>query len=101
MDSATRIYVAGHRGLVGSAVVRALEAHGFANLVLRTRAELDLLDQAAVRGFFAAEKPEVVVLAAAKVGVLTASGAAAVLGLLLGRALRKLRAAMGGDGLDV
>ncbi len=63
-----RIYVAGHRGLVGSALVRALRARGFANLLLRTHAELDLTDQAAVEAFFAAEKPDYVFLAAARVG---------------------------------
>ena len=64
----TRIYVAGHRGMVGSAIVRALHARGFENLILRTRQELDLCEGAAVRSFFAAEKPEVVVVAAARVG---------------------------------
>ncbi|OFV83767.1 MAG: GDP-fucose synthetase [Acidobacteria bacterium RBG_16_64_8] len=64
----TLIYVAGHRGLVGSAVVRALHAHGYHNLVLRTHAELELLDQAATRAFFATERPELVILAAARVG---------------------------------
>ncbi len=68
MQPASRIYVAGHRGLVGSAIVRALQAQGFNDLVLRTHAELDLCDQHAVAGFFAAEKPEYVFLAAAKVG---------------------------------
>lgn len=68
MRPASRIYVAGHRGLVGSAIVRALQAQGFNDLVLRTHAELDLCDQHAVAGFFAAEKPEYVFLAAAKVG---------------------------------
>ncbi len=68
MQPASRIYVAGHRGLVGSAIVRALQAQGFNNHVLRTHAELDLCDQHAVAGFFAAEKPEYVFLAAAKVG---------------------------------
>ena len=63
-----KIYVAGHRGLVGSALVRALRAHGYENLILRTHAELDLLDQAATARFFAAERPDVVFLAAAKVG---------------------------------
>ncbi len=63
-----KIYVAGHRGLVGSALVRALRAHGYVNLMLRTHAELDLLDQAATARFFAAERPDVVFLAAAKVG---------------------------------
>ncbi len=64
----SRIYVAGHRGLVGSALVRALRARGFANLLLRSHAELDLTDQAAVEAFFAAEKPDHVFLAAARVG---------------------------------
>ena len=68
-----RIYVAGHRGLVGSAILRRLEAAGYSNLVTRTHAELDLLDQAAVRAFFAAEKPAAVVLAAAKVGGIVAN----------------------------
>jgi len=63
-----KIYVAGHRGMVGSAIVRALQAAGHSNLVMRTHAELDLTDQAAVRAFFAAEKPDQVYLAAAKVG---------------------------------
>lgn len=63
-----RIYVAGHRGLVGSAIVRRLQAEGAHNLVLRTREELDLTDQSAVDGFFATERPEYVFLAAAKVG---------------------------------
>ncbi len=76
MDPSARIYVAGHRGLVGSAVLRALEAKGYKNLLLRTRAELDLLDQAAVRKFFAAEKPDIVVLAAAKVGGIHANASA-------------------------
>jgi len=68
MNSSTRIYVAGHRGMVGAAIVRALQAQGFNNLLLRTRQELDLCDGAAVRAFLAAEKPEVVVVAAARVG---------------------------------
>lgn len=68
MDLQGRIYVAGHRGLVGSAVVRRLEAEGAAHLLLRTRAELDLTDQPAVDGFFAAERPDYVFLCAAKVG---------------------------------
>ena len=63
-----RIFVAGHRGLVGSAVVRALKGAGFANVITRTRSELDLLDQAAVETFFKREQREFVVLAAAKVG---------------------------------
>lgn len=68
MDINAKIYVAGHLGLVGSALVRSLRAHGFQNLLLRSRAELDLLNQADVNAFFAAEKPEYVLLAAAKVG---------------------------------
>ena len=68
MDKEAKIYVAGHRGLVGSALMRRLHAGGYDNIVTRTHAELDLCDQAAVREFFAAEKPEYVLLAAAKVG---------------------------------
>lgn len=64
----SRIYVAGHGGLVGSAIVRALQGQGFDNLVLRRHSQLDLCDQAAVRRFFAAERPEYTFLAAAKVG---------------------------------
>ena len=64
----SRIYVAGHRGLVGSAVVRALERKGHTNLVLKSHQELDLTDQAAVRRFFEAERPEAVIMAAARVG---------------------------------
>jgi GDP-L-fucose synthase len=62
------VYVAGHRGMVGSAIVRALQARGRTDIVTRTHAELDLADQSAVRDFFAREKPDQVVLAAAKVG---------------------------------
>ncbi|MDP2760807.1 MAG: GDP-L-fucose synthase [Sideroxyarcus sp.] len=68
MNQNSKIYIAGHRGLVGSALVRRLQAKGYRNLITRTHAELDLTDQAAVREFFATEKPEVVLLAAAKVG---------------------------------
>ena len=63
-----KVYVAGHRGMVGSAIVRALRTRGHADIVTRTHAELDLSDQQAVRSFFAREKPDHVVLAAAKVG---------------------------------
>ena len=73
MQSKDRIFVAGHRGLVGSAVVRALRAKGFENLLLRTRAELDLTDQAAVYRFFEAERPDYVFLVAGKVGGILAN----------------------------
>nr|WP_263376614.1 GDP-L-fucose synthase [Granulicella aggregans] len=73
MDKGSRIFVAGHRGLVGSAIVRGLEAAGYSNLLLRTRAELDLTDQRAVAEFFAEERPEFVFLAAAKVGGILAN----------------------------
>ena len=63
-----RIYVAGHRGLAGSAILRALEARGFKNLIVRTHAELDLTDAVATQAFFVQERPEFVFLAAAKVG---------------------------------
>ena len=68
MNLEAPIYVAGHRGMVGSAIVRALEAAGHTNILTRTSAELDLRNQAAVNAFFEAEKPAYVVLAAAKVG---------------------------------
>lgn len=68
MDKQSKIYVAGHRGLVGGAIVRNLQAKGFANIVSRTHAELDLTNQQAVADFFAQEKPDYVFLAAAKVG---------------------------------
>jgi len=73
MNKNSKIYVAGHRGLVGSAIVRALEKAEYNNLVIRTRAELNLLDQRAVRAFFEKEKPEYVFLAAAKVGGIMAN----------------------------
>jgi GDP-L-fucose synthase len=68
LTPASRIFVAGHRGLVGSAVVRALEKSGYANLVLRGREELDLTDQRAVNEFFDSERPAAVIMAAARVG---------------------------------
>jgi len=68
MNKSAKIYVAGHRGLVGSALLRQLQAQGYTNLLTRTHAELDLTDQHAVATFFAAEKPDYVFLAAAKVG---------------------------------
>jgi GDP-L-fucose synthase len=73
LSSGHRIYVAGHRGLVGSAILRRLQAGGYGNLLTRTHAELDLLDQAAVKAFFDSEKPDAVVLAAAKVGGIVAN----------------------------
>jgi GDP-L-fucose synthase len=68
-----RVYVAGHRGLVGSAIWRALTHHGFTRLIGKTRAELDLLDSAAVREFYRREKPEYVFVAAARVGGILAN----------------------------
>lgn len=68
MNLQSKIYVAGHRGMVGSAIVRKLKEQGYENLILRTHAELDLTNQAAVENFFAAEKPDQVYLAAARVG---------------------------------
>jgi GDP-L-fucose synthase len=73
MNKDSRIYIAGHRGLVGSAVVRTLSKQGYHNLVLRTHAELDLTNRPAVRAFFDQEKPEYVVMAAAKVGGILAN----------------------------
>ena len=73
MDERTKIYVAGHTGLVGSAIVRRLEKLGYDKLVLRTHAELDLTDQRAVQKFFSEQQPENVILAAAKVGGILAN----------------------------
>lgn len=73
MTPDARIYVAGHRGLAGSALVRALQAKGYANLVTRTHAELDLTDARAVAAFFRAERPDIVFLAAARVGGILAN----------------------------
>ena len=73
MEKNSKIYVAGHRGMVGSAIVRALRAQGYDNIITRTHAELDLTDQRAVAEFFAAERPEYVFLAAAKVGGIVAN----------------------------
>ena len=71
-----KIYVAGHRGMVGSACVRALKAAGFENIVTRTHSELDLMDQRAVRAFYEEEKPDVAIIAAARVGGIGANSAA-------------------------
>ena len=68
MELKDKIYIAGHRGLVGSAIVRQLESRGFSNLLMRTHKELDLTNQAAVQAFFTQEKPDYVILAAGKVG---------------------------------
>lgn len=68
MKKSSKIYVAGHRGLVGSAIVRNLKSNGFNNIIIRTHSELDLTNQANVRKFFEEERPEYVFLAAAKVG---------------------------------
>ncbi|MBD5369304.1 MAG: GDP-L-fucose synthase [Bacteroides sp.] len=76
MDKSSKIYVAGHRGMVGSAIVRELKRQGYENIVTRTHAELDLTDQRAVDAFFAGEKPEYVFLAAAKVGGIVANSSA-------------------------
>ena len=76
MDKDSKIYVAGHRGMVGSAIVRELQKQGYANIITRTHAELDLTNQAAVNRFFEEEKPEYVFLAAAKVGGIIANNSA-------------------------
>jgi GDP-L-fucose synthase len=73
MDRDTRVYVAGHRGLVGSAIVRRLQAGGHTQILTRTHAELDLTDERATRAFFEAERPQCVFLAAAKVGGIIAN----------------------------
>lgn len=73
MNKQDKIYIAGHRGMVGSAILRQLEASGYTNFVLRTSSELDLRNQQAVADFFAAEKPDYVFLAAAKVGGIIAN----------------------------
>jgi GDP-L-fucose synthase len=73
MQKNSKIYVAGHRGLVGSAIVRKLQKEGYENLLLRTSSEVDLRNQQEVKGFFEAEKPEYVFMAAAKVGGINAN----------------------------
>lgn len=73
MNKTDKIYVAGHRGLVGSAIVRNLQEKGYTNVIGKTHKELDLTNQAAVRNFFEEERPDVVVLAAAKVGGINAN----------------------------
>ncbi len=76
MEKNSKIYVAGHRGMVGSAIVRELERQGYNNIITRTHKELDLINQQAVNDFFSAEKPEYVFLAAAKVGGIIANSSA-------------------------
>ena len=73
MDKQSKVYIAGHKGLVGSAILNNLIRKGYNNLVYKTHKELDLIDQYAVRDFFEAEKPEFVILAAAKVGGIMAN----------------------------
>ena len=73
VDKQSRVFIAGHRGLVGSAIHRVMAARGFSQIITRTRDELDLLDQSATAAFFTREKPEVVVLAAARVGGILAN----------------------------
>ncbi len=73
MNTQSKIFVAGHKGMVGSAIVRKLKKEGFQNLVFRTSSELDLRDQPSVEKFFDAERPEYVFLAAAKVGGIVAN----------------------------
>lgn len=76
MEKHSKVYVAGHRGMVGSAIVRELQQQGYTNIVTRTHAELDLCNQQAVDAFFSEEKPEYVFLAAAKVGGIVANNTA-------------------------
>jgi GDP-L-fucose synthase len=73
MNKSSKIYIAGHRGMVGSSILRALQSRGYANFVLKTSSELDLRNQKSVADFFACEKPEYVFLAAAKVGGIIAN----------------------------
>jgi GDP-L-fucose synthase len=73
MDKTDKIFVAGHRGMVGSALVRRLEAEAFSNVVTRERSQLDLMDESAVAKFFAEERPDIVIVAAAKVGGIKAN----------------------------
>ncbi len=73
MEKSAKIYIAGHRGMVGSAILRKLEKEGFDNIITRTSSELDLRNQADVRAFFEAERPEYIFLAAAKVGGIMAN----------------------------
>ncbi len=76
MEKSAKIYVAGHRGMVGSAILRELEKQGYGNIITRTHGQLDLCSQQAVEDFFAEEEPEYVFLAAAKVGGIMANDSA-------------------------
>ena len=76
MNKESKIYIAGHRGMVGSAIMRELQREGYTNLITRTHSELDLTRQIEVEQFFAEEKPEYVFLAAAKVGGIIANQSA-------------------------
>ncbi|NCV71371.1 MAG: NAD-dependent epimerase/dehydratase family protein, partial [Betaproteobacteria bacterium] len=69
----TKVYVAGHRGMVGSALVRGLETKGYNHIITKTRSELDLCNATAVEGFFSKEQPELVFMAAARVGGILAN----------------------------
>src|SRR3989344_5703011 len=73
MKKTSKIYLAGHTGMVGSALHRELQRRGYKNIVVRTRKQMNLLDQAVVERFFKKEKPEFVIIAAAKVGVIKAN----------------------------
>ena len=73
LDKSEKIFVAGHRGMVGSALIRRLESESFSNLLVRDRSKLDLRDESAVAKFFAEQRPDVVILAAAKVGGIKAN----------------------------
>ena len=73
MEKTSKIYVAGHTGMVGSAIVRELQKQGYSNIITKSHAELDLMNQQDVNDFFAQEKPEYVFLAAAKVGGIMAN----------------------------
>ena len=73
MNKNAKIYVAGHRGMVGSGITRLLQSRGYTNVITRTHAQLDLLNQAAVHEFLATEKPDYIFIAAAKVGGIQAN----------------------------
>src|SRR5437868_4909350 len=73
MEQSSKIYIAGHNGMAGSAIVRRLKKEGFNNLLLRSSSELDLMEQSTVADFFSTEKPEYVFIAAAKVGGIVAN----------------------------